>query len=152
MGSVAGEKIRFFHGGIAAANDGDGLAAKKEAVARSAGGNAAAQQGPLFGEAEQARGSSRGDDKRLCLITLGAGGDHEGAFGKIHVGDDAGIEFRAESLRLFAHVFDQLVTHNAVGKAGEILDHGGERELPAGLVAVNHQRLQIGARGVNRGG
>ena len=38
------------------------------------------------------------------------------------------------------------------GKAGEILDQGGQGKLPAGLVAGDHQRLQIGARGVNGGG
>ncbi len=64
----------------------------------------------------------------------------------------AGVEFRAKALRLFAHVFDQFGAEDAVRKAGEILDHGGEAELPARLVAVDDQRLQIGARRVDGGG
>ena len=55
-------------------------------------------------------------------------------------------------LRLLAHIVDQLVAQNAIRKAREILHHGGQGKLPAGLVAVNDQRLQIGARGIDRGG
>ena len=41
--------------------------------------------------------------------------------------------------------------HDAFGKPGKIFHQRGERELAAGLVALNHQRLQIGASCVERG-
>jgi len=37
-------------------------------------------------------------------------------------------------------------------KAGEVLHLGGDRELAAGLVALQHQGLEVGAGGVERGG
>ena len=39
-----------------------------------------------------------------------------------------------------------------VGKAGVVLDVGGEHELAAGADAFDHERVQVGARGVDRGG
>src|SRR6185437_490202 len=63
----------------------------------------------------------------------------------------AGAKLGPEALRLLAHEFDKLRTENSIREAGEIFDHSGERKLPAGLVAVDDQGLQIGARGVNRG-
>ena len=38
---------------------------------------------------------------------------------------------------------------NAVGKAGEILDQRGDGELAAGLMAVDDQRMQVGASRIN---
>ena len=57
----------------------------------------------------------------------------------------------AEILRLLLHVLHQVGTVDAFGKAREILHQGGERELAAGFVAADHQRLQIGAGGVDGG-
>jgi hypothetical protein len=59
--------------------------------------------------------------------------------------------FSSETLRLLAHVLDQLRAKNAFGEAREILDQRGERELSAGFVAFDDQRFQIGARGVEGG-
>src|SRR5579883_2929362 len=59
---------------------------------------------------------------------------------------------RAEALRLFAHVFDQFRALDAVREAGEILDQRGNGELSAGLMAFDDERLEVGARGVERGG
>ena len=54
----------------------------------------------------------------------------------------------AETLRLLAHVLDQFRPLNAFWEAGEIFDQCGDRQLPAGFVAFNDERLEIGARGV----
>src|SRR6202023_537080 len=86
------------------------------------------------------------------LVRVIASRNGEGACGKIDIRNDTGIEFRAESLRLFAHIFDQLVAQDAVGEAGVIFDHGGQRELSARLMTVDDQRLQIGTRSVDGGG
>src|ERR1700736_1249373 len=103
---VTVEEVGLLHGGIAAADDGDGFVTKKEAVAGGASGDTAAEQGPLFGKAEETRGGTRGDDKSFGLVHIVASRHCEGALGKIDVGYDAGIEFGAESLRLLAHIFD----------------------------------------------
>ena len=55
-------------------------------------------------------------------------------------------------MRLFAHIFDELVAQDAVGEAGVIFDHGGQRELSARFMTVDDQRLQIGTRSVDGGG
>jgi hypothetical protein len=67
----------------------------------------------------------------------------------IHV---RGLEFRAEAFSLFTHIVDQVRSLDSLGKSREIFDQGGHRELPAGLMPFQHERLQIRARRVNRGG
>src|ERR1700675_1179739 len=151
-GRITSEEVGFLHGGIAATDDSDGFAAKKEAVAGGAGGDTAAEQRALFGKAEQTRGGTSGDDESLGLVRIIAGRNCERALRKIDIRYDAGIEFRAESLRLFAHFFDELVAQDAVGEAGVIFDHGGQRELSARFMTVDDQRLKIGTRGGDRGG
>ena len=41
---------------------------------------------------------------------------------------------------------------DAVGEAGVVLDVGGEHELPAGADALDDDRLEVGAAGVDGGG
>ena len=55
---------------------------------------------------------------------------------------------RAKSSRLLAHVLDQLGSLDAFGKSRKIFHQRGERELPSGLMAFDHQWLQVGASGV----
>ena len=57
-----------------------------------------------------------------------------------------------ETFRLFSRALDQLRSQNAFGKAGEVLDLGGQSELPAGLVAVQNERLQVRTSGIDGGG
>src|SRR3546814_10048596 len=54
-------------------------------------------------------------------------------------------------LGLRLHLLHQPGTLDDVGEAGEILDIGGDRHLAARLQPRHHQRLQVGARGVDRG-
>ncbi len=63
LGGEAGEEEGFFHGGVAAADDGDLLAGGEEAVAGGAGGDAVADEGLLGGQVEPAGGSAGGDDE-----------------------------------------------------------------------------------------
>ena len=79
-----GEEGGFLHGGIAAADHHDFLAAKKEAVAGGAGGNAVAQKMPLRFDAQHARRRPRRNDQRLCLVGFLSGDDLEWPFAQVH--------------------------------------------------------------------
>ena len=59
-------------------------------------------------------------------------------------------ELRPKARRLLLHVLDQLRTLNALRPARKILDQRRDRKLAARLMPFNHQRFQVGARGVNR--
>src|SRR5579862_4953328 len=59
--------------------------------------------------------------------------------------------FGAETFGLLAHVLDQLRPENAFGKSWKIFDQRGHRQLTTGLVAFDNQRLQVGARRIERG-
>ena len=61
-------------------------------------------------------------------------------------------ELRAEARRLQLHVLDELRSLDALRPAGEVLDQRRDRELSAGLVAFDYERLQVGACRVDGGG
>ena len=68
-------------------------------------------------------------------------------------GDVVGDQLGAEALGLLAQVVHQLRAHDAVGEAGEVLDLGGVHQRAAGGDrALEDQRLEVGAGGVDRGG
>ena len=71
---------------------------------------------------------------------------------KIDFCDGSGLEFRAEFLRLLAHVLNQLRPQDAIREAREILDVRGERKLAAGLVSVDDQRPEVRAPSIDGGG
>src|ERR1041384_5783042 len=81
-----------------------------------------------------------------------ARGHFEGALVEVNFGYGAGFEFRAELLRLLAHVLDEFGAQNAVREPGIILNVGGERKLAAGLMSIENEGLQVRARSVNRSG
>ena len=58
----------------------------------------------------------------------------------------------AEAFGLLLHVLDQVRAVDAFGKAGEVLDFGGKRKLSAYLQALDHQRFQASAGGIDSGG
>ena len=55
-------------------------------------------------------------------------------------------------LGLFLHLLHQPGTLDDVGEARKVLDIGGDHELPARLHALDQDRLQVGARGIDRRG
>jgi hypothetical protein len=59
LGGEAGEEERLFHGGVAAADDGDLLAGGEEAVAGGAGADAVADERLLEGRPSQRAGAPR---------------------------------------------------------------------------------------------
>ena len=145
------EENRFLHRGIAAAHYGDLLVAEKEAVAGGAARHAVADQRLFAGQAQPARARTRGDDQRARMNFARRGMQADGMrvhFDARHQGVLIGC---AEASRLLLHVLDQLRPLNALGPAGKVLDHRGNRELAAGLVTLQNQRFHPGARGVKRG-
>src|SRR4029077_10859169 len=149
---ISRKKVGLFHGGIAAADYGDGLAAEKIAIASRAGGKAMADQFFFAFQPQQAARSPGGDDQSRRFIGIFSGDDLERALADVDFGYSSGFELRAEFLRLLAHVFDELRPHDAVGEPGIILNVGSEGKLAAGLVPVQNERFQVGARSVNRSG
>ena len=55
-------------------------------------------------------------------------------------------------LGLGLHLLHQPGTLDHVGEARIVLDVGGDGQLPARLQALDQDRLQVGARGIDRGG
>ena len=62
------------------------------------------------------------------------------------------IELGAEALGLAAEVGHHLGPDDAVGVAGVVLDVARDHQLAAPLEALDHERLQLGARCVERSG
>ena len=69
----------------------------------------------------------------------------------IDPGDVVGDELRAEALGLAAEIGHHLGPHHAVGVPGVVLDVARDHQLAAPLKALDHERLQVGARRVQRG-
>ena len=104
------------------------------------------------GRLKSARRCAGGHDQRLRWVGFAARRDLKRTAVEVDGGDGAGVKLRAKPLRLLAHVLDQIGAKDAVGEAREVLDHRGEGELAAGLVAVDDQGLQVRASRINRRG
>ena len=103
------------------------------------------------GQAEPTRAGAAGDDQGASLDALLAEIERKGPLGQISRNQLLALDIRAKTHGLLLHILDQLWTLDPFGKARKILHQGGERELAAGFVALQHQRLQIGARRVDGG-
>ena len=67
--------------------------------------------------------------------------------------DDVALDdLGAEPLGLRAQLRHQVGPHDAVAIPGPVLDHRGQHQLTAGFDAFDDERLEIGARRVERGG
>ena len=145
LGGEASQKDRLLHRGVAAADDGDLLAAGEEAVAGGARADAEANQRLLAGQVEPARAGAGGDDQRAGLDGLLADGQLDGTFAEVDRGQVRHLELGTEARGLRLHVLDELRALHALRPAGKVLHQRGDGELPAGLVAFKHERLQVGA-------
>ena len=149
---VLGDEDRVLHRRVAAADHGDVLALEEGAVADAAGGDAAAGELGLARDPEPARLGAHREDDRLGDVLVVADEDAlVPAVGELDavgvVGDEAG----AEALGLGAELVHHLRPHDPLGIAGVVLDVGRVLKLPAPLEALDHERLEVGARGVERG-
>jgi hypothetical protein len=152
LGGEAGEEEGLFHGGVAAADDGDLLAGGEEAVAGGAGADAVADEGLLGGEIEPARAGAGGDDERAGVDGLVADVEFDRVFGEIDGVEVGHLEFGAEADGLLLHVLDEVRTLDALGPAGKVFDQRGDGELAARLVAFEDEGLEVGTGSVDGGG
>ena len=91
----------------------------------------------FFGiDTEHARGSARRDDQGLGLVGFVSGGDRKGPLAEVSSSDSARAKLCAETLGLLTGVLNQFRSQDAVGKSREVLDHRGQRELAARLIAI----------------
>ena len=149
-----GEERGLFERGVAAADDRDLLLLEERAVAGGAPRDAVARQAGLVVEAELAvGGAGRVDDGEGLVHVAVADGDALDVAVELELGDVVVDDLGAEALGLLLHLHHQVGAHDALGEAGEVLDLGGLHQLAAELDgARDEQRLQVGARGVDRGG
>ena len=153
LGGEIGEEQRLLDRGIAAADHHDFLVAVEEAVAGRAGRDAIALELLLRGQIEPARLRAGGDDQRVGEIDLaGVALQAERPLGQVGLADGVDHHLGADVLGLLLHLLHQPGTLDDVGKARIILDVGGDGQLAAGLDALDQDRLQHGARGIDRGG
>ena len=146
LGEVGG----LLHGRVAAADDDDLLVAEEEAVAGGAGGDAVAHQLSLAGDAaELGRGAGR-DDQGVGAVGVLVGAEGEGALFEVDLDRPLELHLGAEAPGLLAHAVHQLGAEDPFGEAGEVLDVGGDGELAAGLAAFEHERSEVGPRGIER--
>jgi hypothetical protein len=110
-----------------------------------------ADERALGRQPEQARRCAGRDDEDARLI-LGVGRAHgERPLAHSHRGDVAGDELSAEALRLRAHLGHQVRPVDPCPIPGPVLDQGREHQLAARLEALDEKRLQVAARGIQRG-
>ena len=126
------------------------LLAEEEPVARGAGGHAVAEQA-LLDRAARACGRVAPvvmiiDAARYSRV---ADPDAERRRREVDAVGVGGDELGAEALGLLAELHHQLGAEDAVGEAGVVLDVGGEHELPAGADALDDDRVQVRAGGVD---
>src|SRR5690606_33150647 len=150
----------LFHGGVAAAHDGNGFAAVERAIAHRAGTDAAVLELFFTREAQIIRARTGGYDDgvgSVQLVFVLAHPHLEGAPRQVdllHVGSDEG---GALVLRLLPEVGHHLLAGDTLRVTREVLDIGREHQLPAGdeaarVEALDAEGLQVGARGVDRRG
>ena len=148
-----GDEDRVLHRRVAAADHGDVLALEEGAVADAAGRDAEALKLHLAGDAEPLGLGAHGEDHGAGAVGVLADDDLvDVAVGQLQLGDVVGDEAGAEALRLLAEVIHHLRPHHALGVAGIVLDVGRVLELAAPLEALDHERLQLGAGGVESSG
>ena len=145
---------RLLHRRVAAADDGDRLAAEEVAVAGRARRHAVARQLAVGADVEPARRRAGGDDQRLGRDRAALGQrDRERTLAEVDARDVALPRISVPNRsRLLPHLGHQVRPHDAVPEPGPVLHHRRQHQLTAGLEPLDEQRLQVGAGGVQRGG
>ena len=151
LGGELRQEERFLHRRVAAADDHDLAVAVERGVAGGAVGDAPAVERALRLEPELARGRAGGDDDRPADVLVVADVDLERALGEVDPGDVVGDELGAETGGLSAELGHHLRPHHPVAVAGVVLDLTRDHQLAAPVEPLDHERAQIGARGVQRG-
>ena len=145
------QERRLLHRRVAAADDRDHLVAEERAVARRAVRDAATLERLLGRQAELARARAGRDDHRVGAVLVVADVDAERPLGEVDAGDVVRDELRAEALGLPAEVGHHRRPHDAVGVARVVLDVARDHELPAPVEALDDERTEVCAGGVEGG-
>jgi len=144
-----GEERALLHRRIPTADDGDVLVTEEEPVACGARRNAVAEELLLAGDTERPPVRAGREDDRLCPVQGVTDPDVLHVARQLDACRIIGEHLSAEPFGLFAHAVHEVRTHDAVGEARIILDVGGGSHLPARHDALDEERLQHGARGVD---
>ena len=86
----------------------------------------------------------------LVGITAGVVGRLDPKWPPRQIGLENGfpLAIRSEPLRLLAHQVHQVRPHDSVGKTREIVDGGGQRQLPSRLFTLEYQGREVGPGGI----
>ena len=142
----AADERRLLERRVAAADDRDDLVAEERGVARRAVRDAAALEAQLRLEPELAGARAGRDDDAVGLVLVVADVDPEGTLREVDARHVVGEELGAEALGLAAEVLHHHRAHHAVGVARVVLDVRGDHQLTAPVEALDHERVQVGAR------
>ena len=146
-----GEEQRLLDGGVAAADHQHFLAAIEKAVAGGAGGYAIAAEFLLRRQIEPARLGAGRENKAIGKIDVaGIAFDTERAASELDLVHMVGDDFGADMLGLLLHLLHQPGPLDDVGEARIVLDVGGDGELAARLHALDQDRIEHGARAIDR--
>ncbi len=147
----ARQEQRLLHGGIAPSHHRHRHILVKRAIAGGASGNPSSNQLLLGLDAQILGGGPRGHNQRGRLQNLAiVQHDLHGAPAEIHVHSQPRDKPCAKARRLLFHALHQLKPRNRLRKSGVILDVRGRRQLPAGLMALDHHGAEIGPRRIDR--
>ena len=118
-----------------------------QARARQLIGKTALLEFKLIDETNSLEEALKGNEVSVLVVT---DVHAEGALGEVDASYVVGDELGPESLRLPAEVAHHRRADDAVGVAGVVLDVRGDHQLAAPVEALDQERVQIGARRVER--
>ena len=145
-----GEVDRLLDRGVAAADHDHLLAAEEEAVAGGASRDAIASEALLGGKPEPARLGAGGDDEGVGgVFGMAVALEPERAALEVGLEDVVAHDLGADMFGLRAHLVHEPGALDHVGEARIVLDISGGGHLPARHDALDEERLQHGARGVD---
>ena len=147
-----GQVQRFLHRGIAAADHGHVLVLEEEAVAGGAGGHAAALELLLRFQPQVLGGGAGGDDEGVGGVFAAVALEAERALRQVGAVDVVEDHLGLEAFGVRLHARHQVRAHQSVRVAGPVVDLGGGHQLAAHLQAGHDHGLEVGARGIDRGG
>ncbi len=146
-----GEVERLLHGGVAAADHHHVLTLVEEAIAGGAGRDAAPHELLLRGQAEVFGRCAGGDDQRVAGVGRGVALEDERPRAQLHRLDVVDDQLGVETLGVALEALHQVRPLDAVGVGRPVVDVGGGHQLAALRDTGNQHRLEVGARGVDRG-
>ena len=149
------QEDRLLHRRVAAADDDRLGVAEEGRVAGRAVADPATAQLLLAGDAQLlVLGAHRQDDGARPVLGLADPHpvDSAGLARQLDALGLLGQQARAEALGLVAQLLHHLRAHDPLGEAGVVLHVGRLLQQPAPGEALDHERVQVGARGVQRRG